>query len=141
MGIFNKIGSGLLVGFGISFLVAYIIFQFELFRQGAESIGVSFFGFGYFFGGLISSIILVALSKGRSQARYLVLFFVAIIAVGSIGLNNVIADSNAGNSLDVQRNMTAISRVVAQVFFWSVPAIMVILYGFALYEARHKKPE
>lgn len=138
MGTFDQIGAGLLVGFVISFVVAYIAFQAELFRQGAESIGVSFWGFFYFFGGLVTSVIFWGLSKGKTPARYLGFFFVAIVAVGSIGLNNLMVDSNAGSQLDLQRNMEAMAALVAQIFFWGVPAAVVILYGFALVEAHPK---
>jgi hypothetical protein len=132
MSTFNQIGAGLLVGFGIAFIVGYIVFQAELFRQGAESIGVSYFGFSYFFGGLVVSFILWGLSKGRSSPKYLGFFVIAIIAVGSIGLNNVLAVSSAGDPLDFQRNIAAIAQLVSQILFWGVPPALVTLYGFAL---------
>ncbi len=139
MSTFNQIGAGLLAGFGISFVVAFIGFQTELFRQGAESLGVSFFGFSYFFGGLITSVILWALSKG--SAKFLGFFGVAIIAVGSIGLGNLMADSGSSAPIDVQRNIEGMARAVAQLFFWGIPAVVVILYGLALVDAQPKKPE
>lgn len=141
MSFFNQIGTGLLAGFAISFVVAVIGFQIDIFRQGAESLGVSFFGFSYFFGGLVSSVILWALSKGRSSAKFLGLFGVAIIAVGSIGLGNVMADSGSSDPIDLQRNMEGMARLVAQLFFWGIPAVVVILYGVALVDAQHNKPE
>lgn len=139
MSFFNQIGAGLLAGFGVSFVVAFIGFQTEIFRQGAESLGVSFFGFSYFFGGLVTSVILWALSKGRSSAKFLGFFGVAIIAVGSIGLGNLMADSGSSAPIDVQRNIEGMARAVAQLFFWGIPAVVVILYGFALAEAQPNK--
>lgn len=141
MGTFNQIGAGLLAGFVISFVVAYVAFQAELFRQGAESIGVSFLGFSYFFGSLLTSFIFWGLSKGKTPARYLGFFFVAVVAVGSIGLNNLMADPNIGSQLDLQRNFEAMAMWVARIFFWGVPAALVILYGFALVEAHSNKSQ
>lgn len=136
MSAFNQIGAGLFLGFAISFVVGYIVFQAMIFRQGAESIGVSYFGFGYFFGGLITSVILWALTKERNNARYLGFFVVAIIAVGALGLNNSIDGSSGGNILDVERTLAAMAQLVAQILFWGVPAALTILYGFTLKDER-----
>lgn len=132
MSTFNQIGAGLLAGFGISFVVGYIVFQAEMFRQGAESIGVSFWGFGYFFGGLLTSLILWAASKRAYHGKWLLFFFVTIVAVGSIGLNNMIADPYATNAMDLQRNMAAMAQLVAQILFYGVPAALVLFYGSGL---------
>ncbi|MFJ3110375.1 hypothetical protein [Pseudomonas putida] len=132
MSTLNQIGAGILAGFGISFVVGYIVFQAEIFRQGAESIGVSFWGFAYFFGGLLTSIILWAASKRAYHGKWLLLFFVTIVAVGSIGLNNMIADPYETNAMDLQRNMAAMAQHVAQILFYGVPAALVLFYGSGL---------
>lgn len=137
MSFINQVGAGLLAGFVISFVVAFIGFQTELFRQGAESIGVSFFGFSYFFGSFITSVILWKLSKGKSSAKYLGFFAVAIIAVGCIGLGNLMADSASSFPIDIE----GMARVAAQLFFWVIPAVVVIAYGFFLFEAQPSKSE
>jgi hypothetical protein len=51
------------------------------------------------------------------------------------------ADSGSSAPIDVQRNIEGIARAVAQLFFWVIPAVVVILYGFALVEAQPNKPE
>lgn len=141
MSFINQVGAGVLAGFFISFVVAFICFQTELFRQGAESIGVTFFGFSYFFGSFVTSAILWKLSKGKSSAKYLGFFAVAIIAVGSIGLGNLTADSVSSAPIDMQKNIDGFARLVAQLSFWVMPAVVVIAYGFLLSEAQPRKPE
>lgn len=137
----NQIGAGLRAGFGISFALVYIAFQAELFQQGAESIGISLFGFVYFVGGLITSIILWALSKGRSSAKFLGLFVVTVVFVGSIGLGNLMTDGSHSASMSMQINIDEMARLVAQLFFWGVPALVVIFYGYSLVEAQPNKSE
>lgn len=129
MSTFNQIGAGLLAGFSIAFVVGYIVFQAEIIRQGADSIGVSVWGFGYFFGGLLTSLILWAASKRAYHGKWLLLFLVAIVAVGSIGLNNMIADPYATHAVDLQRYMAAMAQLVAQILFYGVPAALVLFYG------------
>jgi hypothetical protein len=138
MGAFDQLGAGLLIGFIISFVVAYIAFQAELFRQGAESIGVTFWGFCYFFGGLVISTIFWILSKGKTPGRYLSFFGIAIVVVGSIGLNNVLAGASSGGQLDMQVNVELMARLLAQIVFWGGPIALVIFYGFALVENQPK---
>ena len=132
MSTFNQIGAGIVAGFGISFVVGYIVFQAEIFRRGAESIGVSFWGFSYFFGCLLSSLILWAASKRAYHGKWLLLFFVTIVMVGSIGLNNLIAASYTTNTMDLQRNMAAMAQLIAQILFYGVPAALVLFYGSGL---------
>lgn len=139
MGAFDQLGAGLLIGIIISFVVAYILFQAELFRQGAESLGVTFLGFCYFFGGLVISTIFWGLSKGKTPARYLSVFVIAIVAVGSIGLNKVMAGASSGGQLDVQETADLMARIFVQIIFWGGPIAVVIFYGFALVENQPKE--
>ena len=139
--LFNQVCAGFLAGFGIAFVVGYIAFQGELFRQGAESLGVSFFGLSYFFGGFITSVIFWSFSKGRVSAKYLGIFGVAVIAVGTIGLGNMVTEHGAGTPTNMLINVEGMARLVSQIFFWAIPAVGVILYGYAVIEAKQDRSE
>ena len=133
MSVLNQIGAGLVGGFAISFVLGLVVFQADLFSRGAQSIGVSLFGFCYFFGGLAASLILWRLAKGHAPAKYLGFFAVAIVVVGSIGMHDLTTGVGGGNSLNL--NIEEYAQFAAKMFFWGVPAAMVILYSLAVWSA------
>lgn len=137
----NQVCGGLVVGFLLSFTVAFFAFQLELFRQGMDELGIGLGGFTYFLGGMLVSLYLMSMSKGgRRNAKWLFLFPVSVVWVGAIGLTNLMREGGAvGQQLMMQQNLDAMASLTAQMAFWMTPAGLILTYGFFLYESHLAK--
>lgn len=129
----NQICGAFVITFLLAFVLGFIAFQSAMFRDGMDELGVGPIGLGYFLGGLCVSL-LFALMGGRKVP--LVFFGVAIVAVGSLGLNQLLAGAYTpdGEMLNISRKLSQMGHVVALVLFWATPGISSLFYAYTRWE-------
>lgn len=130
MQVFAGIGLGMI----LSTIIGMIVFQATIFRMGLEELGVGQIGFSYFVGGFLASLYF-ALAGGRKL--FLLAFPIAVVAVGALGLNQIIADpyaATSGDMFNIQANLHAMGQAVSNCAFWGVPGIVTAIYAITRWQ-------
>lgn len=130
----NQIGFGIFIGFVLSFTVCFLGFQAKIFSDGMAELGVGQFGLSYFLGGFFVSLMFAFMGGKKLPLAF---FGVAVIVVGSLGLNQLMTDGSApdsGELFNVSQNIDAIAHGFALFMFWGVPGLSCVFYAVTRWE-------
>lgn len=129
-----QVFAGLSLGMILSTILGVIVFQAAMFRMGMEELGIGQIGFSYFVGAFLASLYF-ALTGGRKV--FLLAFPIAVVLVGALGLNQVMADpyaATSGDMFNIEANLHAMGQVVSNCAFWVGPGIVTAIYAITRWQ-------
>lgn len=130
----NQICGGIVIGSVLAFILGFVAFQSKLFSDGMNELGIGRIGLGYFLGGFLVSV-MFALMGGKKLP--LAIFGLAVVAVGSLGLNQLMAGGYAQSGGDIHnfsQTLSALTNSIALVLFWGTPGLSCAFYAFTRWE-------
>lgn len=134
----GKIVVGLSVGFILSIIIAVLMFQVEMFKDGMGMLSLGMPGFMYFAGGFFSSLILMCFPGPRNHKRYMFFYPGSAFIVAGLGTVDFMAGfAMAPASAEIanaQAMLFDVMRFVAVAVFWGTPGVVTAIYALMCWD-------
>lgn len=124
MKIIGRILGGITLGFVLATIIGVVLLQSAFFDMGMNILGVGAWGWYYFLGGFIASLILMFLPGARQRKVLMACYPLAVVIVGFIAASGFIEQDFAPSSDPAERmlaSMKQFAHALAVGAFWITP--------------------
>lgn len=129
----GKIFAGVAAGMVLSVILGTLMFQAAMFKQGMELLSIGTYGFMYFLGGILASMILVCFPGARNYKSIMSFYPGAVLVVAGIATAGFMAEAagapTSAGIMNMQAMINDLLRVAALALFWVTPAGVTAAYA------------